>query len=452
MTIIDALPTAIGAGTSARSDRPPVRRRGSVAVIALLAACLAAPTTAEAAPTREPTDPLVTTRAAANDEAEGLLFDERMAIIADVVPEFGSLFIDEAARTLLVYVTERRPRIVADLRHALALAFPREALPARIRLLDGRFSFDQLHRWHGRAVQLFGTMEEVMMLDIDDRTNQMKIGLDSTGAEHEVAAQLADMGIPPEGWRIERREGVAPESSVTDRHRPVMGGVQLQVGSAAGGTCTYGLTATRNGVNGFITNSHCTRTQGGVESTQFAQASFAADDSNTVATETADPSYFTGGSCPATMRCRFSDSAFAQRTASGSRAIVRNDIGSLAWDGSSRFYVVDERSPFVGLALRKVGRTTGHTVGQVESTCVDFRQTGTNIVMLCQADASYTSAGGDSGSPVFRTTGCTVNGASDVCADVYGLHWGGGGAFSPIANIQRSGELGPIETCATGNC
>ena len=247
-------------------------------------------------------------------------------------------------------------------------------------------------------------------------------------------------------------DGVAPESSVNDRHRPVMGGVQLQIGSASGGTCTYGLTATRNGVSGFITNSHCTRTQGGVEGTQYAQPLFANDDANTIATEAADPSYFTGGVCPASTRCRYSDSAFAERSAGGSRAVVRNDIGSLTWDGSSRFYVVNERSPFVGLALRKVGRTTGHTVGQVESTCADFRQSGTNILMLCQADATYSSAGGDSGSPIFRTTGCTVNGVSDVCADVYGLHWGGGGAFSPIANIQRSGELGPLDTCATGAC
>ena len=54
--------------------------------------------------------------------------------------------------------------------------------------------------------------------------------------------------------------------------------------------------------------------------------------------------------------------------------------------------------------------------------------------------------------PNLLTDFYAVNGVSDVCADVYGLHWGGGGVFSPIANIQRSGELGPIETCASQDC
>jgi hypothetical protein len=439
-----------------RSEKEAPRRHGrrivSVIGTALAAAWLTMPVPAQAVTAAAPADPVVAVRGQANDEAGGMLFDERLAIVADHVPEFGSLHIDEEARTLFVHVTERRPRIVADLRHALRAAFPREELPARIQLLDGRFSFEQLHRWHGQALELFGTMDEVMMLDIDDRTNQMTIGLNDTGAEQELAEHLAGMGIPPEGWRMQHMDGVAPESSVADRHRPVTGGQQIQIGSATGGFCTYGLTATRNGVNGFITNSHCTRTQGGVESTRYAQPTFATDDANTIATEAADPSYFTGGICPANTRCRYSDSAFAQRTSTGSRSVVRNDIGSLAWDGSSRFYVANERSPFVGLALRKVGRTTGHTVGQVEATCADFRQTNTNILMLCQADATYASAGGDSGSPIFRTTGCTVGGQSDVCADVYGLHWGGGGAFSPIANIQRSSELGPLDTCATLDC
>ncbi len=400
----------------------------------------------------DPPEPAITAGADANDEEQGMLFDERLAIIAARVPEFGSLYVDEDAKTLFVYVTDQRPGIMAELRHGLREAFPGEQLPARIRLLDGQFTFGQLHAWHEQARQLFTTMDEVMVLDIDDRTNQMTVGVNTEGLEQELGSQLNRMGVPPEGWRMEIMDSVAPENSVTDRHRPAMGGLQLQVGSATGGTCTYGLTATRNGVAGFITNSHCTSTQGGVESTQYAQPAFAADASNTIATETVDPGYFTGGVCPANLRCRYSDSAFAQRTASASRAIVENPIGSLAWDGDSRFYVVNERSPFVGLALRKVGRTTGHTVGQVESTCVDFRQTGTNILMLCQADASYSSAGGDSGSPIFRTTSCTVNGVNDVCADVYGLHWGGGGAFSPIANIQRSGELGPLETCASLDC
>lgn len=447
------------------TSSPPVaraRRRGGPGgrrwglQLALIACVTALPVVpARADDDLEPDDPEITTSAPANDEAHGLLFDERLAMIAARVPEFGTLYVDEAARTLVVHVTERRPQTVADLRRALREAFPGEKLPGRIRLVDGQFSFEQLNRWHERARQLFTTMDEVVLLDVDDRTNRLRIGVDTASAAPELAQRLAAMSIPPEGWRMDEVEPVDPISSVTDRHRPVMGGLQIQIGSAAGGFCTYGLTATRNGVNGFITNSHCTTTEGGVESTQLAQPAFAADgaNTNTIATETVDPAFITGGVCPVGARCRYSDSAFAQRSASASRAIARTSIGSLAWDGSSRYYVVSEQSPFVGLALRKMGRTSGHTVGLVESTCADIWQNGTNNLMLCQADASFTTLAGDSGSPVFRTLGCTVSGAAGSCADAYGLVWGGGGVFSPIANIQRSSELGAIDVCAiAGGC
>jgi hypothetical protein len=66
--------------------------------------------------------------------------------------------------------------------------------------------------------------------------------------------------------------------------------------------------------------------------------------------------------------------------------------------------------------------------------------------------ANYSSAGGDSGSPVFRILN------KPAANDVYlgGIHWGGDGSivvFSPMSGIQRStapAELGPVTTCATG--
>jgi hypothetical protein len=79
----------------------------------------------------------------------------------------------------------------------------------------------------------------------------------------------------------------------------------------------------------------------------------------------------------------------------------------------------------------------------VSRTCTNFNVSGTNITQLCQSQASYSSAGGDSGSPVFSITG-----GSDV--RVRGIHWGSGGVYSPIGGIQRAGELGAITECASG--
>jgi secreted trypsin-like serine protease len=57
--------------------------------------------------------------------------------------------------------------------------------------------------------------------------------------------------------------------------------------------------------------------------------------------------------------------------------------------------------------------------------------------MLCQAEASYASAGGDSGSPVFW------EGQDGTLTDV-GIHWGHGGIFSPhnAVNFELRTVLG----------
>ena len=61
-------------------------------------------------------------------------------------------------------------------------------------------------------------------------TQSRLVSLKVAAAEQELAQHLSGMGIPPDGWRMKLMDGVPAESSVTDRHRPVMGGVQLQVG------------------------------------------------------------------------------------------------------------------------------------------------------------------------------------------------------------------------------
>jgi hypothetical protein len=68
---------------------------------------------------------------------------------------------------------------------------------------------------------------------------------------------------------------------------------------------------------------------------------------------------------------------------------------------------------------------------------------GSNIVQLCQTFVSAGVGSGDSGSPVFIQTGTST-------ATLAGILWGGSGTslfvFSPLANIERAGELGPLTT------
>ncbi|MGH3678942.1 MAG: hypothetical protein ACRDT2_01245 [Natronosporangium sp.] len=59
---------------------------------------------------------------------------------------------------------------------------------------------------------------------------------------------------------------------------------------------------------------------------------------------------------------------------------------------------------FVGNLVHRTGRTTGHRIGVVSEVCEPFGVQETNIVLLCQEEATMVSAGSDSGAPVFELT------------------------------------------------
>lgn len=115
---------------------------------------------------------------------------------------------------------------------------------------------------------------------------------------------------------------------------------------------------------------------------------------------------------------------------------------------AGQFRIASEGASTVGATVNKVGRTTGWRQGQVTATCVTVNVFGSLITQVCQDMVSAGVDGGDSGSPVFAITSGT-----DV--QLRGILWGGsldGVSFvcSPIANIERAEELGPITTCAAG--
>jgi hypothetical protein len=294
----------------------------------------------------------------------------------------------------------------------------------------------------------------VVSTDIDEAKNSLTVGVEDQKTQDKVEKHLAELGISRELVNIETTDPVMLLASLQDRHRPVRGGLQIQFSSGSSTfICTLGFNAVRAGVRGYVTNSHCTAMQGGVQNTIHHQAlrSVAAD---RIGVEIRDPVYFTGGVCPAGRRCRYSDTSFGRYDASvGSRqgGIARPNLGSVAWNGMSGFRIVGETPvPIVGQLLTKVGRTTGRTQGRVTATCLNANVAGTNITQLCQDIASIPGSPGDSGSPVFRITNSPA--ANDV--RLYGILWGGAGGsvvfFSGIDNIQRASEMGPLTTCAPG--
>ena len=358
--------------------------------------------------------------------------DDELAQMADEIPGFGGLFYDEEGFPH-VFLTDvgRAPQV--------------NALGPAVRIHQGQFDFRQLRQWKDSLVDVLA-LPGVVLLDADESRNRVRIGLDKeAGAEKNlgaVRAALAKSGVPPAAVVFEEVDPIHNLATLRDRVRPVPGGVQIAFNNFL---CTKGFGANRAGVAGFVTNSHCSGTQGGVQNTVMYQNTNSS--SNRIGIETVDPTYFTGGSCPVLRRCRRSDSAFARYDSSSLREFGRiartTGVGSLTISTTApRFTITGTASsPSTGQTVNKMGRTTGWTRGSVASTCVNINVSGTNITQLCQSTVNAGVAGGDSGSPVFTasTTGTT--------ATLVGILWGGNTSgtlfvMSPYGQIVS--ELGAL--------
>jgi hypothetical protein len=244
-------------------------------------------------------------------------------------------------------------------------------------------------------------------------------------------------------------EPIHQVATLRDRWRPTQGGIQIHFGQFL---CTLGFNADDGTDRSFITNSHCTNTQGGVEGTQYYQPTSTVDPT-VIATEVEDPTYFRGGACPRGRKCRWSDASRARYSSgvgSTRGAIAKTSAannGSLEVTGTFTVASQDNTtSSFpIGKTVNKVGRTTGWTRGNVTNTCVNTNVSGSNITQLCQTfvqdpGGAVVVGGGDSGSNVF---GITIG--DDV--ELVGILWGGNSngtmfVFSPLKQVQQ--ELGPL--------
>jgi hypothetical protein len=378
--------------------------------------------------------------------------DDVLAGISREVPGFAGAYFDETSQRLVVRFagsTEGGDVRAQAVRQLLATRVGDASIQrVDVRVEPAQFPLDNLLAWSSalsaQALALPGTVST----DVDERGNRIRIGVQSLATiSNAVRVLVRQLGIPSTAVVVEEVPPVRLE--LRDTHRPLIGGTQLAVDTGGGiwRICSLGFNATRAGVRGIVTNSHCTNVQGGVESTRFGQA----EPVFHAATETVDPPLFTGSGCPAGRRCRYSDAAFAALAGNTQRdqgRIAYPKASSSTWSDSSIWLgykkdIVAEANPLNGQSVRKIGRTTGRTHGTVNRTCVHVNVSGTNITLLCQAQASYGSTGGDSGGPVIRPTA----GDTGIPADLVGIHWGSGGWFSPLINIQMGGELGGLTTC-----
>jgi hypothetical protein len=369
--------------------------------------------------------------------------------VARAVPGFGGLFLDASGRPT-VYLTDPRQRGVAE-RALTGFALSEGFSASELKVLKGDFDYLTLDRWHTRATPEALAVPGAVFADLDERSNRVRIGVEDGTAEAGVKQAIARLGIPASAVIVEWTAPIRLAATLRSRVRPVRGGLQINFTQFI---CTLGFNALKNGVSSFITNSHCTKTQGGNQGTLYYQP-LSSTANSFIGTEAADPSYFQGGVCPAGRKCRFSDAARATYNSGVSfnlgriaRTTSRGALtGSITISTANPFFTItaERANPVAGAQANKIGRTTGWTFGQISATCVAVNVSGTSITQLCQSLVGAGVGAGDSGSPVFSRSGTGGN------VTLLGILWGGSSdgalfVFSPMSGIERSGELGALKT------
>jgi hypothetical protein len=308
---------------------------------------------------------------------------------------------------------------------------------------------DRLAAWFDQASPEVLALPGAVFADHDERAGKLVFGVENEHAIPGVRMALARHGVPASSYVIERTEPIYQMATLRDVFRPTQAGIQIHFGQYL---CTMGFNVTHSGGRSFITNSHCTNRQGGVEGTQYYQPSSSVN-AGVIATEVADPQYTRGGSCPKGKKCRTSDASralYASTVASNRGDILKTtgfNNGSLTVAGVFAITSQDDATTSfsLGTVVNKVGRTTGWTQGEVTRTCVHTAVSGSNIAQLCQTfvanpGGAQVVGSGDSGSPVFRIT-------SGDNVQLVGILWGGSSdnrtfIFSPLRQIQN--ELGAV--------
>jgi hypothetical protein len=316
---------------------------------------------------------------------------------------------------------------------------------------EGKLSAIELEELHKQLLPLFA-LPGVVYTDVLEDEDRFEIGVVSEKLFRGVEKELKRLGVRRDKVDIVVTRPILPMTTLRDYVRPLEGGLQVAFSKSL---CTLGFNAVRSGVGGFVVNSHCTDEWGKLDGTDHYQPLVA--EANFIGSEIVDPPFFRRGACPRGWECRWSDTAYSQR-ASGVTAnlglLSRTDsvnTGSVNVVGNFRIVSEATGNATVGEVVNKVGRTTGWSQGQVTRSCVNTAVFGTNRVFLCQDWVNARVGSGDSGSPVFRIANSPLT--NDV--SLYGVLWGGTSdgttfVYSPMANVQRFSELGPLNNCASG--
>lgn len=370
--------------------------------------------------------------------------NELIAEMAASVPGgFGGAFYD-ASGDVIVWLTdlEQAEAAVDALMGFQPPGAPehRRVSRGRIKVRQAAYDWIELSQWFGLAIQAWAPGETLLM-DIDEATNKIFIGVREMAIEARLRSALETAGIPTGAVDVGLQSPILPAVASTVGNAvdtsvgamtvmltstaptPYYAGFKIEgTGVPGGGACTMGPQVTISGsLNGFITASHCTdQVYASDGNTQFQPVLTG----NLIGNEYKDKTTISHPSCPPVGLCRKSDAAVIKyNTAawSGVGLIARvTGIGSktLTTTPDDEWRVVDDTPscaffattcfpPIVGKTMNYVGHVSGWKQGTLTRSCVvsEYLVGGTPVAVICVDEVQGAAAGGDSGAAVFELTG-----------------------------------------------
>ncbi len=287
----------------------------------------------------------------------------------------------------------------------------------------------------------------VIAVSIDRDANRLDVAYNEdidAQALQALTARLAATGVPAAAMSMRAAElpkrSATVGTSLRSQPLPLAGGAQFNF-STTGGTfvCSVGVPARINGVQGFMTASHCSQSVYNVS----ARTRMTSPGGTFIGAESIDPA---GRSCslPDTLGCREADALFV----SGGPANAV-DFGKIMYTNSGSLTVAGVLNvqgtlsyPSVGQTIYKTGRTTGTTRASVARLCVDTlvsEPDGNTYGALCSVEVATGSfiSGGDSGSSVW-----TYDGTGPVITGIISYGSSNTGGFSPWGGVVK--EFGTV--------
>ena len=179
--------------------------------------------------------------------------------LASQVPGFGGFYIDGGRPTVFLTDVTGRGAAVQALTPFMR-SMGRD--PSDLQVRRGDFNYRELTQWFNAASPVALDMDGTVMVDLDEAHNRVLVGVESAANIGAVRSALARAGLPDRALVVEVMRPIVRVASLQGAATPIWGGVQINF---PGYLCTLGFNVTAGGQDSFITNSHCTATQGGVQ-------------------------------------------------------------------------------------------------------------------------------------------------------------------------------------------